>query len=296
VITSILEEVSYTRKDGQYLRWDYRSSKVGNRNSIRLQQGKKPIKKIDKGKLPSVKEALAKALQEIVDDISSLQYVTFNRESEQRLINGSALEILPILDAESYSGVITSPPYVNRYDYTRTYALELAFLGIGNDINKLRQRLLSCTVESKSKVNYLREYYGQLGLLERYEYIFDIANTNPALQEINTALRIRWNRGDMNNKGVLPMVEQYFTEMVFVFAELFRVCRSGAHIAFVNDNTRYGGEIIPVDTLTTHLAESIGFKPLKIYVLQQKKGNSSQQMGKFGREELRKSITIWLKP
>jgi site-specific DNA-methyltransferase (cytosine-N4-specific) len=100
----------------------------------------------------------------------------------------------------------------------------------------------------------------------------------------------------MNNKGVLPMVEQYFTELTFVFAEVFRVCRSGAHIAFVNDNTRYGGEIIPVDTVTTSLAENLGFKPLRIYVLPQKKGNSSQQMGRFGREELRKSITIWLKP
>jgi hypothetical protein len=34
---TILEEVSYTRKDGQYLRWDYRSSRAQNRGSIRVQ-------------------------------------------------------------------------------------------------------------------------------------------------------------------------------------------------------------------------------------------------------------------
>jgi site-specific DNA-methyltransferase (cytosine-N4-specific) len=31
-------------------------------------------------------------------------------------------------------------------------------------------------------------------------------------------------------------------------------------------------------------------------VLPQRKGNSSQQMGRYGRAALRKSITIWQKP
>ena len=66
--------------------------------------------------------------------------------------------------------------------------------------------------------------------------------------------------------------------------------------SFVNDNVRYAGEIIPVDTLTTNLAEQVGFEPAKIYILPQCKGNSSQQMGKYGRAALRKSITVWQKP
>ncbi|MBM4461014.1 MAG: modification methylase, partial [Chloroflexi bacterium] len=75
-----------------------------------------------------------------------------------------------------------------------------------------------------------------------------------------------------------------------------RACRSAAHVAFVNDNVRYAGEIIPVDLLSTDLAAQVGFAPVKVYVLPQRKGNSSQQMGKFGRAPLRKSITIWRKP
>ena len=94
----------------------------------------------------------------------------------------------------------------------------------------------------------------------------------------------------------MGMVRQYFTELTFVFAEILRTCRRGAHVAFVNDNVRYGGEVIPVDMLTTNLAEELGFEPVKVYVLPQRKGNSSQQMEKFGREALRKSVTIWRKP
>ena len=91
------------------------------------------------------------------------------------------------------------------------------------------------------------------------------------------------------------MVNGYFTELTFIFAELYRTCKSGAKVAFVNDNVRYAGEVIPVDYLTTLLAEQIGFKAVKIYTLRQQKGNSSQQMKKYGRIALRKSITIWEK-
>ena len=54
----VLESISYTRKDGQYLRWDYRS---GRRN------GKNPF---DKGKILSFNEAIAEKLNEIKDDIN----------------------------------------------------------------------------------------------------------------------------------------------------------------------------------------------------------------------------------
>jgi site-specific DNA-methyltransferase (cytosine-N4-specific) len=296
IFTSILEEVSFTRKDGQYLRWDTRSEKLQERNKSRLTQGKKEIKGIDKGILPSVREAFLAALDEVIGDIENLQKKRFPQQSNQRLIEGSTLFVLPMLDKNIYSGVITSPPYLNRYDYTRTYALELAYLGVGERINTLRQTLLSCTVENKSKIEQLRDFYESQNLNARFQNIYGILETNKALQEVNNAMKTRWERGDLNNKGVLKMVKQYFLELGFIFAELHRVCRSGAMVAFVNDNTRYGGEIIPVDTITTNIAESLGFEPVNILVLPQKKGNSSQQMGKFGREELRKCITVWRKP
>lgn len=296
IVTRILEDVSYTRKDGQYLRWDYRSDKLKKRNEVRKAKGKKLIGGIDKGELPGVQESLIKAFSEIITDIEFLQSRFSRNGTHQELIEGSTLEVLPTISENSFSAVITSPPYANRYDYTRTYALELAYLGYGKSITKLRQTLLSCTVESRSKISRLRDYYNSIGQIERYNQTLAIINENPALKEVNSALKVRWDRGDMNNRGVLPMINQYFSELAFVFAEIFRTARSGAHIAFVNDDVRYGGEVIPVDTLTTSLAESLGFEPLKIIVLAQKKGNSSQQMGKFGRVEMRKCITVWTKP
>jgi site-specific DNA-methyltransferase (cytosine-N4-specific) len=294
-LTSILEEISYTRKDGQYLRWDHRSAKVQARNQVRIAEGKKPIKEVDKGPLPSVREALSEALAIIAADIARLQQVAY-RESNQELINGNTLYALPTLEANRFAGVITSPPYCNRYDYTRTYALEIAYLGAGQAIGDLRQGLLSCTVENRPKLVELQEYYRSLDREARFAQILDVVHSTPAFIEINQALQTRWDRGEINNRGVLGMVKQYFAELTFVFAELLRVCRPGAQVAFVNDNVRYGGEVIPVDLLMTDLVARLGFEPVKVYVLPQRKGNSSQQMGRFGRTALRKCVTIWRKP
>jgi len=294
ILTSILEQISYTRKDGQYLRWDRRATKIINRNTKRIAQGKKPLKGIYKGEIPSVKEAFERALNKIITDVTTLQQET-PPPAHHELQAGNTLYILPTLEANQFAGVITSPPYANRYDYTRTYALELAYLGVGKEIFTLRQEQLSCTVENKSKLDKLSAFYRSIGQEKRYTDIYDVIQNNKALNEINCALQIRNKNGEINNRGVLSMIEQYFSELTFVFAELYRTCRQGAQVAFVNDNVRYAGEIIPVDLLSTNLAQQVGFEPVKVYVLPQRKGNSSQQMGRYGRAALRKSITIWRK-
>lgn len=295
LLMSILEEVSLTRKDGQYLRWDTRARKIQERNMLRSKQHKEPFRGIDKGPLPSVREALLQQIDTVIRDLSVLQLDTPPSGTTQTLIAGNTLFELPKLSSKSIDAVVTSPPYANRYDYTRTYALELAFLSVQNSIFDLRQALLSCTVENRSKLKELRHYYASLGAERRYDEIAKAVNSCAALEEVTVALQTRSKRGEINNTGVLRMVQQYFEELTFVFAELFRVCKDGAYVAFVNDNVRYAGEVIPVDLISTELAESVGFTPVKVYVIPQRKGNSSQQMKKFGRIELRKSITVWRK-
>ena len=295
ILTNILEQISYTRKDGQYLRWDARAQKIIERNQNRVAAGKRPVQGIHKGKLPGVKETFTEALSKIIFDVMDLQ-----REppspSHQKLVAGNTLYVLPEMEADQFAAVITSPPYANRYDYTRTYALELAYLGVGGEIFSLRQHQLSCTVENKAKLAELEQRYRSIGQYDRYRNIVSVIQGNRALNEVNAALRVRNERGEINNEGVLTMIAQYFAELTFVFAELYRVCRSGAYVAFVNDNVRYAGEIIPVDLISTNLAEQVGFEPVQVYVLPQRKGNSSQQMKRYGRAALRKSITVWRKP
>jgi site-specific DNA-methyltransferase (cytosine-N4-specific) len=92
------------------------------------------------------------------------------------------------------------------------------------------------------------------------------------------------------------MVKGYFYEMACVIFECFRVLKSGAPLFMVNDNVRYAGASISVDLILSDIAERMGFQVPHITVLQQGKGNSSQQMGEHGRDALRKCIYIWEKP
>lgn len=280
-LLSILESVSYTRKDGQYLRWDARSGR---------RQGAKPF---DKGPILTFDKAIKAKLHEILRDASTKDTADtlFPRETSQgnvRMLKGSVLDVLPTLHPDYYSAIVTSPPYCNRYDYTRTYALELALLGINeHGLSTLRQQMLSCTVENREK--------DLLKINPSWQPAITAANRQDLLQTILQYLEEQKAQGKLNNNGIPRMVRGYFYEMACVILECARVLKSNAPMCMVNDNVRYAGASISVDLILSDIAEQLGFHTEKIMVLPNGKGNSSQQMGRHGREVLRKCVYVWRK-
>jgi len=203
---------------------------------------------------------------------------------------------LPKLPNDQFDLVLTSPPYCNRYDYTRTYALELALCGYGeDDLRRLRQTLLSATVENKSKREALKGFYTNLGASSRFDAIEQAFDQQTVLHSILSALKRARDRNELSNSNIPNLVENYFFEMAQVIFELSRVLRPGGQVLMVNDNVRYHGEEIPVDLILSDFAEHAGLITHKIWVLPRGKGNSSQQMGRWGRVELRKCIYWWRK-
>jgi len=277
----ILESISYTRKDGQYLRWDYRSGR---------RQGATPF---NKGEILDFDKAICDKLHEICHDLKTDKehLDLFHSKVLQGNINlfcGSCLDIMPALPENSYDAVVTSPPYCNRYDYTRTYALELALLGIGEDeISSLRQEMLSCTVENRSK--------DLLKINPEWTKAIVAADGQELLQAILGYLEKEKAEGRLNNNGIPRMVRGYFYEMACVIAECARILKPNAPLFMVNDNVRYAGASISVDMILSNIAEKLGFHVENILVLPNSKGNSSQQMGKHGRDPLRKCVYVWRK-
>ena len=273
---STMEEVSYTRKDGQYLRWDPRS---GRTNSTRL----------DKGPLPTLPAVLKCRLQEIAADLPAIK--RWYAGPAPHFINGSCLTELRRLESAAFDTVVTSPPYANRYDYTRTYALELAYLGYDDrGFKELRQALLSATVENRSKRAILAEVYGNARTLAD---VFELVDDNTALREVLDILRA--HADELGNRNVIGLLENYFTEMAVVINELARVVVRGGRVFMINDNVCYHGEEVPVDLILSYFAERLGFRCRAIWTLPRGKGNSSQQMGRFGRREIRKCVYDWEK-
>lgn len=276
----VLESVSFTRKDGQYLRWDHRSGRT---------HGKKIF---DKGEIPEFEQAICEKINEILEDASPVHKTTlFHTEKLQghiRLYDGSCLHQLPQLPDSTYDAIMTSPPYCNRYDYTRTYALELALLGVNEQgLLKLRQEMLSCTVENRTK--------DLLSINPHWATALAVADQQQLLQAILNYLEDQKAQGTLNNNGIPRMVRGYFYEMACVIAECARVLKPQAPLFMVNDNVRYAGASISVDMILSDMAEKLGFYIERILVLPNGKGNSSQQMGEHGRQVLRKCIYVWRK-
>ena len=277
----ILESVSYTRKDGQYLRWDYRSGR---------RQGKKSF---NKGTILSFEKAICDKIDGIIFDLQTkgkqkALFVSKHSQGTINLYSGSCLDILPTIPTGTYDAIVTSPPYCNRYDYTRTYALELALHGISEQaLVHLRQQMLSCTVENRAK--------DLLKINPQWKKAITVADCQELLQAILKYLDDQKAHGMLNNTGIPRMVRGYFYEMACVIAECSRVMKPGALLFMVNDNVRYAGASISVDMILSDIAEKLGFHVESILILPNGKGNSSQQMGEYGRKLLRKCVYVWRK-
>jgi hypothetical protein len=147
--------------------------------------------------------------------------------------------------------------------------------------------MLSCTVENREK--------DLLNINPMWKNAIEAANQQPLLQAILKYLDEQKSKKLLNNNGIPRMVRGYFYEMACVIAECERTLKPDAPFFMVNDNVRYAGVSISVDMILSSLAEKLGFDVENILVLPNGKGNSSQQMGEHGREELRKCVYIWRK-
>ena len=86
----------------------------------------------------------------------------------------------------------------------------------------------------------------------------------------------------------------YFLDMFLTLRESKRVCKKGARVAYVLGNAQYFGLPVPVDELTAEIGEQVGLTCTKVVAVRYR-GNSAQQMGKYGRHAARESIIQFVK-
>lgn len=209
--------------------------------------------------------ALRTRVQMMLQDLSGVQ---LPRRPCWRVQPGDARQLPDKRPA--YSAVITSPPYPNRHDYTRVFGVELMFGFLSwEETRQLRYQTFHSHPEARPTRSEASRY-------------------SPPKALTDVVARLREQSADPR---ITAMLEGYFLDMYLCLRELGRVCRRGARIALVVGNARYGGEAIAVDELTAHVGEQAGLKCEKLLPVRYR-GNSAQQMGKFGRSPSRESIVI----
>lgn len=249
---SILEPCSYTAKDGQFLR--LKKDKI----------------------LAKPHEILDIKVHEAIRDIESagVYWKHFDQAPIPAVKVGDARDLSDVAFKKSPTAIITSPPYGNRYDYTRTYSLELCFHFVKSfeELKGLRHGVLRSHIESKTNASDMPPH----ALVQK---IVD---------------KLYQKSDELNNRRIPDMLTAYFVDMQKVIAEWARILAPKGKVAMVVDNVRFHGELVPVDLILSELAEEVGFNVSEIIVARYK-GNSSQQMGKYGRIPVRESVVVWEK-
>ena len=179
--------------------------------------------KFTKDAVPPLNVMLRRTLYKMVDDVRGFKATP--AKAEARL--GDAREIdLP--DA-SVSAVITSPPYLNKIEYSKVYSIELELFF---------QTLGVRDYEKRS----LHSYFGMQADIADYK--------NPALAADD------------------PLeAYAYFMDMERVLDGLQRVCAPGARLAIVIGQGCYPDRVIKSDEILAAMAERKGFEAGDLWVL-----------------------------
>lgn len=242
------------------------ASIIENSSSIKKDgKGLKFIKKQHK----KVSTLLKMKINDIISDV------------EWKHKNGLKDELGEVLDGDarnlrfpknSFDLAIFSPPYLNSFDYTEVYKLELWLLEFVKNYDEFK-KLSNSTLRSHLTTK------------------FDIENNFDNKTLTNLIEKISNKR--LWNDNIPAMIRSYFNDMKNVFYGLRNVLDDDGICAIVVGNSSYGGIPIPTDLFLGKIAEEVGFFFKELRIMRRLK-TSSQQLSKYSKYKkyLRESIVV----
>ena len=148
--------------------------------------------------------------------------------------------------------VVTSPPYLNTFDYTDIYRPEL-FLGKfvlnSKSLYKLRLKTIRSHIQAKWEMPDIKNIESTL-LKEFYQHL----NSNKNL---------------LMHPRIPMMILAYFEDMKQIFIHLSLMANKNAHIWMIVSNSAYANEEIPVDLILADIASKNGWKLNEVGVLRE---------------------------
>ena len=209
----------------------------------------------------------------MVDDLRELRELgdapakTF--EADSRALDG-------VLRPESIDAVITSPPYPNEKDYTRTTRLESVLLGF---------------IRSKDELRAVKR--GLIRSNTRNVYVGDADDAwvadHSRIQEIAAAIEAR--RQELGKTSGFERLYARVTKLYFGgvtrhLKNLQRVLRPGAMLAYVvGDQASYLRVMIPTGQILADIAESLGYQCRSIDLFRTRLATAT-------REQLREEVVV----
>ncbi|MGH9344397.1 MAG: DNA methyltransferase, partial [Terriglobia bacterium] len=181
-----------------------------------------------------------------------------------------------VVEPRSVDAVITSPPYPNEKDYTRTTRLESVLLGFIRDRQNLRL-LKESLVRSNTRNVYKNDSDDE-----------NVAD-NMEIQRIASAIEKR--RQELGKTSGFErlyarVTKLYFGGMAKHLSELRYVLRPGARLAYVvGDQASYLRVMIRTGQLLAEIASSLGYQVIAIDLFRTRLATAT-------REQLREEVLL----
>lgn len=159
-----------------------------------------------------------------------------------------------LLKRRKVSAVITSPPYPNEKDYTRTTRLESVILGFISNKDELR-----AMKKTLLRSNTRGVYKGD----DDDKYVADIPEIHALAEKIEST-RVALGKTSGFERMYPKLTKLYFGGMAKHLIELQSVLKPGAQLAYVvGDQASYLRVMIRTGEILTRVAESIGYEAVR---------------------------------
>lgn len=185
-------------------------------------------------------------------------------------------QLKDIIKDRSIDAVITSPPYPNEKDYTRTTRLESVLLGFVNNRAEL-QALKRALVRSNTRTVYKGDKDDKW--VAGHEEIQRIA-------EAIEARRLELGKTSGFERLYAKVTRHYFGGMARHLAELREKLRPGAYLAYVvGDQASYFRVMIRTGHLLADIAKSLGYQVVDIDLFRARLSTATK-------EQLREEVVV----
>jgi len=186
-------------------------------------------------------------IEKIANDLRRVAGKSFPK-SEVYLADARSFDII---EPNSVDAVITSPPYPNEKDYTRTTRLESVLLGFINNKEELRE-LKKRLVRSNTRGIYKGD--------DDDQWISDFPEIQRIAEEIEKR-RIELGKDSGFEKLYPRAAKLYFGGMARHLSDLRKVLRPGAQLAYVvGDQASYLRVMIRTGQILGDIAQKLGYE------------------------------------
>jgi hypothetical protein len=215
-------------------------------------------------------------LNEVGRMANDLRLVAGNHHPTAEAYLTDARQASTVLAPESVDAVITSPPYPNEKDYTRTTRLESVLLGLIRDPAELRD-FKGTLVRSNTRGVYKGD--------DDDRWIAHHAGIQRIAEEIEQR-RIELGKTSGFERMYSRVTRLYFGGMARHLAELCGVLRPGARLAYVvGDQASYLRVMIRTGQLLAEIAQELGYELVRFDLFRTRFATATK-------EQLREEVVV----